>query len=107
MIEHASSEAGDATGRRRAVQENSVRRHDVDTGWEDKVRARAHALWERKGRPEGGAERHWAETEEELRAEERDRIDAPAAPAAGTETRTEPGGPVDGRPQAGTVAGGI
>src|SRR4051812_14551655 len=36
---------------------------------EDEVRARAHAIWEREGRPEGGAERHWAQAEEGLRGE--------------------------------------
>jgi hypothetical protein len=38
----------------------------MDTGWSSKVRARAHAIWERLGRPEGAAERHWAQAEEEL-----------------------------------------
>jgi DNA-binding LytR/AlgR family response regulator len=32
------------------------------------VRRRAHALWEREGRPEGRAERHWQAAEKELRA---------------------------------------
>jgi hypothetical protein len=30
----------------------------MDAEWDDKVRARAYAIWEREGRPEGGAERH-------------------------------------------------
>jgi hypothetical protein len=38
----------------------------MGTGWLSKVRARAHAIWERLGRPEGAAERHWAQAEEEL-----------------------------------------
>ena len=42
------------------------------------VRERAHAIWEREGRPEGRAEHHWAQAEEELRAE-----------APGGEARTE------------------
>jgi hypothetical protein len=50
----------------------------MNADWEDRVRARAHALWEREGCPEGGAERHWAQAEEELRAE------APIVEAAGT-----------------------
>ena len=33
---------------------------------------RAHAVWEREGRPGGQAERHWSLAEEELRAEEGD-----------------------------------
>jgi hypothetical protein len=43
---------------------------------EQRVRERAHAIWER----EGHAERHWAMAVEELRAEERDHAaDCPAA----------------------------
>ena len=38
----------------------------MDTDWLSKVRARAYALWERLGRPEGAAERHWAQAEAEL-----------------------------------------
>jgi Protein of unknown function (DUF2934) len=47
----------------------------------DKVRERAYAIWEREGQPEGGAERHWAQAEEELRAEEQGMTDPSAAPA--------------------------
>jgi hypothetical protein len=65
-----------------------------------RVRERAHAIWEREGRPEGGAERHWAQAEEELRAEAPDAGAAPAS-TAGTETWTGPGGAVGGEPQAG------
>ena len=38
----------------------------MDAGREDKMRGRAHAIWEREGRPEGGVERHRAQAEEEL-----------------------------------------
>ena len=37
----------------------------MNTESEDRVRARAYALWEREGQPEGGAERHWTQAEEE------------------------------------------
>ena len=37
---------------------------------EQRVRLRAHAIWEREGRPEGEDARHWAEAEAGLRAEE-------------------------------------
>jgi hypothetical protein len=44
------------------------------------VREWAYTVWEREGRPEGHAERHWAMAVEELRAEERDHAaDCPAA----------------------------
>src|SRR5918994_1900167 len=89
----------------------------MDTDWLSNVRARAYALWERLGRPEGAAERHWAQAEEELRAEEghgRAGAEAPpiieaagtagqraASAAAGTETWTGQDGSVGGEPEAG------
>ena len=88
----------------------------MDTDWLSKVRARAHAIWERLGRPEGAAERHWTQAEEELRAEEEQgRAGAPsteaagtpadAASTAGTETWTGRGGSVGGEPRAGDRGG--
>ena len=35
--------------------------------WEERVRVRAHAIWEREGRPDGGGEQHWVLAEEQLR----------------------------------------
>jgi hypothetical protein len=61
----------------------------MDAEWEDKVRARAYAVWEREGQSEGGAERHWAQAEEELRAEGQGQAEAPGAEAAGTARRAE------------------
>ena len=61
----------------------------MDTEWEDKVRARAYAVWEHEGQSEGGAERHWAQAEEELRAEGQGRAEAPGAEAAGPARRAE------------------
>jgi hypothetical protein len=62
--------------------------------WLAKLRERAYALWEREGRPEGDAARHWAQAEEELRAEapvvEATRTAGDAASTAGTETWSEP-----------------
>ena len=49
-----------------------------------RVRERAHAIWEREGRPEGGHERHWATAEDELRAEEPGRAGAPGAEESAT-----------------------
>lgn len=33
----------------------------MEQPFEDRVRARAHALWEAEGRPEGRAEAHWSQ----------------------------------------------
>ena len=54
-----------------------------DRTWEQKVRERAHAIWEREGRPDGAAERHWAMAETELRAEGVERLVAPTTPLLG------------------------
>ena len=45
---------------------------------EDAVRARAHALWEAEGRPEGREHDHWQEAERQILAE-RD-LEPPAGP---------------------------
>src|SRR3954452_357006 len=72
---------------------------------EDEVRARAHALWEREGRPEGGAERHWAQAEAELRAEGDGRAGAPAVEAVRTPARPDrAGGRAGGAEREGPVA---
>ncbi|NUB15916.1 DUF2934 domain-containing protein [Azospirillum brasilense] len=38
---------------------------------EDRIRHRAHEIWEREGRPEGRHEVHWAQACAEIEAEER------------------------------------
>ena len=43
----------------------------MDPAWEQKVRERAYALWEREGRPHGRAEEFWFTAERELFAESR------------------------------------
>jgi hypothetical protein len=42
----------------------------MNAEWNERVRIRAYEIWEREGRPEGGAERHWREAEEEVQAED-------------------------------------
>jgi Protein of unknown function (DUF2934) len=48
---------------------------------EERIRQRAHEIWEREGRPEGRHEEHWARARRQLEEEDGDR--ASAAPAAG------------------------
>ncbi len=38
--------------------------------YERRVRQRAHAIWEREGRPDGRADAHWALAREEIAEEE-------------------------------------
>jgi hypothetical protein len=52
----------------------------MDAEWEDKVRARAYAVWEREGQAEGGAERHWAQAERRRPAPKRRGL--PGGPSA-------------------------
>jgi hypothetical protein len=81
----------------------------MDEAEQDRLRERAHAIWEREGRPEGGHERHWAMAGDELRTEASGAAPAGGAAApsstAGTETWTgqgASGGP--GTPPAGDPA---
>ena len=78
---------------------------DMDMHREGQVRLRAYALWEREGRPEGGAERHWTRAEDELRAEGQDRTEAPAASTVDAGTGAEPDGSANREAQAGIKAG--
>ena len=41
----------------------------MDEHWQIRVRERAYVIWDREGRPEGEAERHWLLAEQELRGE--------------------------------------
>ena len=50
--------------------QQTTKGHHMGTAWEERVRVRAYEIWEREGRPEGGAEQHWLRAEEELVAEE-------------------------------------
>ncbi len=64
----------------------------MDEARRQRLSERAHAVWEREGRPEGQSERHWATAEEELRAEEQDQAGAPDAEgtAAASTARAHP-----------------
>lgn len=41
----------------------------MDDDREDRIRARAHEIWQREGSPEGRENDHWKEAEQELDAE--------------------------------------
>ncbi len=59
---------------------------------EDRIRRRAHAIWEREGRPEGRHQEHWEQARREIEAEEGAAApDASPRPAAvgGAPPRTE------------------
>ena len=58
---------------------------DKASDWQERIRQRAQAIWEREGRPEGRHEDHWREAEKEIAAE-----DSGAAPARPKTTVNKP-----------------
>lgn len=63
---------------------------------EEKIRARAYALWERGGYAHGSHEEHWSEAERQIDAEEAQG----AAPSAGALTGADEAAPNIGTPAA-------
>ena len=57
---------------------------------EERIRRRAHEIWEREGRPEGRHEEHWARARREVEAEEGGSPPG-AAKSDGSPTDTAPG----------------
>ncbi|GLS32500.1 Protein of unknown function [Mesorhizobium albiziae] len=55
---------------------------------EERVRQRAHEIWEREGRPHGHEKKHWEQASTEVDAEQ-DSKSADAAPATGTSPPVE------------------
>jgi Protein of unknown function (DUF2934) len=41
----------------------------MDEAWQQRVRERAYAIWQREGNPDGAPEQFWLMAEEELLAE--------------------------------------
>ena len=41
----------------------------MDEAWQQRVRERAYAIWQREGNPDGAPEQYWLMAEEELLAE--------------------------------------
>lgn len=46
---------------------------------DERIRERAHAIWDREGKPEGAAQRHWQQAEQEIDRE--DHVPAKKTPA--------------------------
>ena len=60
----------------------------MDQDREDRIRLRAHQLWEAEGQPHGSHDEHWRRAEEEVDAEKPASARA-FADAAGTPTGTD------------------
>ncbi|MGJ5180070.1 DUF2934 domain-containing protein [Bradyrhizobium oligotrophicum] len=54
--------------------------HIDDVNLEDRIRERAHALWEQSGRPEGREDEFWYRAEHEIREMEQLHDEATAPP---------------------------
>ncbi|MGJ4948020.1 DUF2934 domain-containing protein [Bradyrhizobium sp. HKCCYLS20291] len=51
-----------------------------DTGLEERIRERAHRLWEQSGRPDGREDEFWHQAEREVREAEQLHDEATAPP---------------------------
>lgn len=49
---------------------------------DERIRKKAHDIWEKEGRPEGEGYKHWAQAEAEVDAEDKPAKKAPAKKAA-------------------------
>ena len=65
---------------------------DKASDWQERIRHRAQAIWEREGRPEGRHEDHWREAEKEIAAEDSATAAAQKKPAV-SKARTAKAGP--------------
>jgi hypothetical protein len=63
----------------------------------ERIRARAHEIWEREGRPDGRDADHWRQASDEIDAEGADAVAANQAASAAT----DPAAPTRGRRRAG------
>jgi hypothetical protein len=60
---------------------------------QERIRQRAHEIWERDGRPEGRREEHWAQARREIEAEDSGGAAAGPATPDDAPTVTAPDGP--------------
>jgi hypothetical protein len=61
--------AGSGTKRRRLIMDR-----------EERIRQRAHEIWEREGRPEGREQEHWDQAVQEIESESSEAERGPVAP---------------------------
>lgn len=57
---------------------------------QDRIRKRAHAIWESEGRPDGAHERHWHQASTEVYAEKAKPSATSKKPAARAKTAAKP-----------------
>ncbi|KQZ15203.1 hypothetical protein ASD44_14930 [Mesorhizobium sp. Root554] len=59
---------------------------------QDRIRKRAHAIWENEGRPDGAHERHWHQAATEIDAEKTKSIASSKKSPARAKAATKPAG---------------
>jgi hypothetical protein len=75
-----------------------------DVSREERIQARAYALWEEDGRPEGRSERHWHQARAEIESERSGPLAEGSAPAAGRKPNAKAKEPHPGMMGDGTEA---
>lgn len=69
----------------------------IDRNDEDRIRVRAHEIWERQGRPEGQHDAHWDQARQEIEGEQgQQRVEEPLIQATGLATETASGDALPG-----------
>ncbi|TIV00661.1 MAG: DUF2934 domain-containing protein [Mesorhizobium sp.] len=68
---------------------------------EERIRRRAHEIWEREGRPEGREREHWDQAMQEIEAEDSEAERGPVVPDPTVGANSEPdagGARANGKP---------
>jgi hypothetical protein len=68
----------------------------METDREEKIRERAHLIWEREDRPEGRDAEHWAQAQREIENEDIAATGAGGLKVTPDNDPTRPGGPAEG-----------
>ena len=67
----------------------------METDREEKIRERAHLIWEREGRPEGRDAEHWAQARREIENEDSAATGTGGLKVTADNDPTRPGGPAE------------
>ncbi|RWP80049.1 MAG: DUF2934 domain-containing protein [Mesorhizobium sp.] len=87
--------------RNKPLIEGLGQHQEADHGQEERIRRRAHEIWEREGRPQGREREHWDQAVQEIEAEgsEAERGPVVPDPTVGAASEPDTGGTRDnGKP---------
>ncbi|TIM20362.1 MAG: DUF2934 domain-containing protein [Mesorhizobium sp.] len=72
---------------------------------QERIRRRAHAIWERAGRPDGAHQQHWDQAAAEIDGEEsRPKAKLAKSPAAAKDTKPRDNKPKATKPRKGSAS---